>query len=124
MLYYFMIIKLVKIRKSSKCWWEYVEDGSFYTAGGRVGITIPEIHLTGSMQFINQQSCFKKYILRKLTQVYKSTCMRMFMSTMFGDSRFGDISKEIKELTGADVYNGMLCGNQWTRGTFTSGLGS
>lgn len=41
MLYYFMIIELVKIRKSGNCWWTFGDEGTVYTAGGRVGVTIP-----------------------------------------------------------------------------------
>lgn len=59
---------------------EFREERTFCTAGGKVGTTIPELNLTGSMYFITQHSMFQM-----IFQVYKGTCMRIFISTMFGN---------------------------------------
>lgn len=59
--------QLGKIGKSGKYWWGFGEERNFYSVSGRVGITIPEINLTGSIYFTIHWSCFKKYIIEKFT---------------------------------------------------------
>lgn len=55
----------------------------FHTAGGRVGISIPETSLLLYNPEILSQKINSREIL--LVQVYKETCMRMLMSAMIED---------------------------------------
>lgn len=87
-LHWFIIISLVKIAKSDK-WWEFGEERTFY-AGGRVGLTIPEIN------FITQQFCSEWHIPGKLTQVYKGTMYGAVWGSGLGDS-LSSHAKEIKK---------------------------